>query len=114
MMIGRIISTRILTAWLSLVFVFGAVSASAEIEQARLDAISADLQARIDANRLSVAVVMVAKDGEIQLTAALVSPYAEDQVPLSTDSIFRLFSLTKTIHTTALIHLLDACRLHLP
>ena len=113
MMIGRIISTRILTAWLSLVFVFGAVSASAEIEQARLDAISADLQARIDANRLSGAVVMVAKDGEIQMTAALGYQNVEDQVPMSTDTIFRIFSMTKPIAGTALMILHDEGRFEL-
>ena len=37
----------------------------ADIEQARLDAVAANLQARIDDGKLSGAVVMVAQDGEV-------------------------------------------------
>ena len=37
---------------------------SYDIEQARLDAVAANLQARIDDGKLSGAVVMVAQDGE--------------------------------------------------
>lgn len=80
---------------------------AAEIEQARLDAIAADIQARVDANRLSGAIVMVAKDGEVQMHQAFGYKTVDDKVPMSTDSIFRIFSMTKPITGTALMILHD-------
>ncbi len=81
--------------------------AGADIEQARLDAIAADLQARVDANKLSGAVVMIAKDGEIQMSQAFGNQTVEDSVPMTTDSIFRIFSMTKPVAGTALMILHD-------
>lgn len=83
-----------------------AVSA-ADIEQARLDAIAADLQARVDANKLSGVVAMIAKDGKIQMNQAFGYQNVEDQVPMSTDTIFRIFSMTKPVAGTALMILHD-------
>ncbi|MFZ8989259.1 MAG: hypothetical protein ACO2ZJ_02850, partial [Pseudohongiellaceae bacterium] len=42
----------------------------ADVEQARLDAVAADLQARIDEGKLSGAVVMVAQGGEVLMHEA--------------------------------------------
>ncbi len=81
--------------------------AGADIEQARLDAIAADLQARVHANKLSGAVVMIAKDGEIQMSQAFGNQIVEDSVPMTTDSIFRIFSMTKPVAGTALMILHD-------
>jgi len=81
--------------------------ASADIEQARLDAVKADIQARIDAQRLSGAVLMVAQDGEVLMHEALGHQTVEDEVPMSTDSIFRIFSMTKPVTGTALMMLYD-------
>ena len=91
-----------------LVFAMFLVSvASADIEQSRLDAIAADLQARIDAGKLSGVVAMIAKDGEIQMNQAFGYQNVEDKVPMSTDSIFRIFSMTKPVTGTALMILYD-------
>jgi CubicO group peptidase (beta-lactamase class C family) len=79
----------------------------ADIDQARLDAAKADLQARIDANKLSGAVLMVAQDGEVLMHEALGYQTVEDEVPMSTDSIFRIFSMTKPVTGTALMMLYD-------
>lgn len=87
-------------------FIANTVSA-AEIEKARLDAIAADIQARVDANKLSGAVIMIAKDGEIQMNQAFGSQVIEDGTPMSTDSIFRIFSMTKPVTGTALMILHD-------
>lgn len=82
--------------------------ASAEaIEQSRLDAIKADLQSRVDAGKLAGAVAMVAKDGEVQMTEAVGYRDLENQVPMTTDTIFRIFSMTKPIAGTALMTLYD-------
>ncbi len=79
----------------------------ADIDQARLDAAKADLQARIEADKLSGAVLMVAQDGEVLMHEALGYQTVEDQVPMSTDSIFRIFSMTKPVTGTALMMLYD-------
>jgi CubicO group peptidase (beta-lactamase class C family) len=82
-------------------------SALADIEQAQLDALKADMQARVDADKLSGVVLMVAQDGEILMNDAVGYQNVEDQVPMSTDSIFRIFSMTKPVAGTALMMLYD-------
>ena len=79
----------------------------ADVEQARLDAVAADLKARIDEGKLSGAVVMVAQDGEVLMHEAMGYQNVEDQVPMSTDTIFRIFSMTKPVTGTALMMLWD-------
>ena len=79
----------------------------ADVEQARLDAVAADLQARIDEGKLSGAVVMVAQDGEVLMHEAMGYQNVEDQIPMSTDTIFRIFSMTKPVTGTALMMLWD-------
>lgn len=85
----------------------------AEIEQARLDAIEKDLQTRIDEEKLSGAVIMIAQNGEIQTTKALGYQNVEDQVPMRDDTIFRIFSMTKPVTGTALMTLYDEGRFSL-
>ncbi|MEX0618020.1 MAG: serine hydrolase [Pseudohongiellaceae bacterium] len=79
----------------------------ADIEQARLDAIAADLQARVDEGRLAGAVALVAQDGEIQMNEAFGHRNVEDGVVMTTDTIFRIFSMTKPVAGTALMILHD-------
>ena len=79
----------------------------ADVEQARLDAVAADLQARIDEGKLSGAVVMVAQDGEVLMHEAMGYQNVEDQVPMSKDTIFRIFSMTKPVTGTASMMLWD-------
>ena len=79
----------------------------ADVEQARLDAVAADLQARIDESKLSGAVVMVTQDGEVLMHEAMGYQNVEDQVPMTTDTIFRIFSMTKPVTGTALMMLWD-------
>ena len=106
-MIERINENRLVKLLLALGLTLAANFALADIEQSRLDAVSADIQARIDANKLSGAVVMIAQDGEIQMTKSLGYQNVEDQVPMSDDTIFRIFSMTKPITGTALMMLYD-------
>ena len=86
---------------------FTSLAASAEVSQAQLDAVAADLQSRVDAGKLSGAVVMVAQDGEVLMTEAMGYQNVEDQVPMQTDTIFRIFSMTKPVTGTALMMLWD-------
>jgi len=80
---------------------------NAEIDQVKLDAVKADMQARVDAGKLSGVVMMVAQDGEILMNDSVGFQNVEDQVPMSTDSIFRIFSMTKPVVGTALMMLYD-------
>ncbi len=105
-MIGRITVKFIATLITLNLILFGTLS-YADIEQARLDAVTADLQARIDEGKLSGAVVMIAQNGEIQLSKALGYQNVEDEVPMQEDTIFRIFSMTKPITGTALMVLHD-------
>ena len=82
------------------------VSAAA-IEQARLNAIKADLQARVDKGKLAGVVAMVAKDGKIQMHEAFGYRDLQNKIPMTTDSIFRIYSMTKPIAGTALMMLYD-------
>lgn len=91
----------------SLVWVALAIPAYADLDQSNLDAVTADLQSRIDAGKLSGAVVMVAQDGEVLLNEALGYKNVEDQEPMQTDTIFRIFSMTKPVTGTALMMLWD-------
>ncbi len=84
-----------------------ALSSAEKIEQARLDAIAADLQSRVDEGKLAGVVALVAKDGEIQMNQAFGYRDLENKVPMTTDSIFRIFSMTKPIAGTALMTLYD-------
>ena len=105
-MIGRI-TVKFITTLITLnLILFGTLS-YADIEQARLDAVTADLQARIDEGKLSGAVVMIAQNGEIQLSKALGYQNVEDEIPMQEDTIFRIFSMTKPITGTALMVLHD-------
>ena len=105
-MIGRI-TVKFITTLITLnLILFGTLS-YADIEQARLDAVTADLQARIDEGKLSGAVVMIAQNGELQLSKALGYQNVEDEVPMQEDTIFRIFSMTKPITGTALMVLHD-------
>lgn len=81
--------------------------ASADIEKSRLDAIASDLQSRVDEGMLSGVVAMIAQDGKIQMNQTFGYQNVEDQVPMATDTIFRIFSMTKPITGTALMILHD-------
>lgn len=84
-----------------------------DIEQSRLDAIAADLQARIDEGRLSGVVAMIASDDNIVMNRAFGFQNVEQQVPMDTDTIFRIFSMTKPVTGTALMMLYDEGRFEL-
>jgi CubicO group peptidase (beta-lactamase class C family) len=99
---GRL-TAMLLASFLTLVSVPGI----ADIDQARLDAIASDLQARVDAGRLSGVVAMIAQDGEVQMHRSFGLQNVEDQVPMSNDTIFRIFSMTKPVTGTALMILYD-------
>lgn len=98
---------RKFTALLAVLVFSLAGVASADIDPARLEAIAADLQARVDEGRLSGVVAMVAQDGEVQMHRSFGYQNVEDKVPMQNDTIFRIFSMTKPVAGTALMMLYD-------
>ena len=102
-------SNQFLTIKMSVYFFLWALASSAfgDIEPARLEAVEADLRARIDEGKLSGAVLMIAQGGELQVHKALGYQDVEEQIPMKNDTIFRIFSMTKPITGTALMILHD-------
>jgi len=98
---------RFFTTLTAVLFAVFTTFASADIDPARLQAIAADLQARVDEGRLSGVVAMVAQDGELQMHQSFGYQNVEDQVPMQNDTIFRIFSMTKPVTGTALMMLYD-------
>ena len=82
-------------------------AANADVGPEQLEAVTADLKSRIEAGKLSGAVVTVAQNGEVLMTEAMGFQNVEDQVPMQTDTIFRIFSMTKPVTGTALMMLWD-------
>jgi len=107
-MISKIQFIRnVLALVVAIAFLLPVFANAEKIEQARLDAIAADLQARVDDGKLAGVVVLVAKDGEVQMNKAFGYRDLENKVPMTTDSIFRIFSMTKPVAGTALMMLYD-------
>ena len=102
-------SSQFLKIKMSIYFFFWALTSSAfgDIEPARLEAVEADLRARIDEGKLSGAVLMIAQGGELQMHKALGYQDVEEQIPMKNDTIFRIFSMTKPVTGTALMILHD-------
>lgn len=98
---------RILAPLLCGLFAAISLAANADVNESRLDAVRTDLQGRIDESKLSGAVVMIAQDGEVLMHEALGYQNVEDQIPMNTDTIFRIFSMTKPVTGTALMMLYD-------
>jgi len=77
------------------------------IAQSRLDAISTVIQTQVAAGKLAGAVTMVAQHGEVLETKSFGFQSLEENLPMSTDTIFRIFSMTKPVAGTALMKLYD-------
>ena len=103
----RLLKKEWVTILSGFIFLSCASLSNADIDQSRLDAIAADMQFRIDEERLSGAVLMIAQDGELQMNKTFGHQNVEDQVPMAMDTIFRIFSMTKPITGTALMILHD-------
>jgi|TARA_Y100000310_G_scaffold341900_1_gene442782 CubicO group peptidase (beta-lactamase class C family) len=97
----------------SLVFVPAAIVGAEDIPQSRIDAATAAIQGHVDAGRLAGAVVLVAQHGKVRKLAAMGHQDLENKVPMQTDTIFRIFSMTKPIAGAALMVLHDEGRFKL-
>ena len=92
----------------------GTVAArGSDIPLSRFEAATAAVQAQIDSGLLAGATVLVAQNGETKLLRAMGYQDLENRLPMQTDTIFRIFSMTKPIAGTALMMLYDEGRFQL-
>ncbi|GAB1265693.1 serine hydrolase domain-containing protein [Aurantivibrio infirmus] len=104
----KFIRRKILTAITTIVFVASWAGANAAgIDKARLDAISSVTKQAVDDGKLAGIVTLVAKEGEVQLFESHGYRDLENKTPMTEDTIFRIFSMTKPIAGTALMTLYD-------
>ncbi|MCB1683772.1 MAG: beta-lactamase family protein [Pseudomonadales bacterium] len=96
------------TVWLLLALsAFATPALGEQISQAGIDAATAAVQARIDSGLLAGGVVLITQNGQTRKFEALGYQDFENSVPMRTDTIFRIFSMTKPITGTALMMLYD-------
>jgi CubicO group peptidase (beta-lactamase class C family) len=79
----------------------------------RLQKIDDYFQRFIDANQIAGAVTLVARRGKVVHYSAVGSKYREENIPMTTDSIFALASMTKPIVSAALMMLFEEGRFRL-
>ena len=107
----------LLRAGFLLAFIAGtlssAIAANGEIAQARIDAVSAAINQQVEEGKLAGAVMMVAQHGKVSHLQASGYQDLEAQVPMATDTIFRIYSMTKPVAGTALMLLHDEGRFKL-
>ena len=79
----------------------------------RLALIKPWYQAQADAGALTGAVVAIARNGKIAYLEAVGTQDRKKRVPMKTDAIFRITSMTKPITSVAVMMLLDEGKLDL-
>jgi CubicO group peptidase (beta-lactamase class C family) len=79
----------------------------------RLERIAQVLKKDIDASKLPGAVVMVARKGKLVYSSALGVQDKNTNVPMSGDSLFRIFSMTKPLVSVATMMLAEEGRIQL-
>ena len=77
----------------------------------RLDALTARLQADIDAKLIPGAVMLIARNGSIAYEKALGVQEPDSGIPMALDSIFRIYSMTKPIVSVAAMMLVEEGRM---
>ena len=81
-------------------------------DPARLAAIDGSIQAKIEAGAFPGAIMLVARDGKIA-HMGLLGSRAPDGAPMSADTLFRIYSMTKPIVSVAALALVEQGRLEL-
>ncbi len=78
------------------------------LSEERLGRIAPAMQAYVDDGRLPGVVTMVARGGEILHWEAVGMRNIEDATPLQPDDIFRIYSMTKPVTSTAIMMLVES------
>lgn len=85
--------------------------ADSRLDPERLDHLTRTIQADIDNGRIPGAVMLVSHRGEVVYEKALGMQNAAAGVPMSIDSVFRIYSMTKPIVSVAVMMLVEEGRL---
>ncbi len=85
----------------------------AGLNAAALDRLNAAMQALIDAGRLPGAVMQVERRGELACAQALGRLNPAQSLPMRSDAIFRIYSMTKPLVSVAVMLLVEQGRLQL-
>ncbi len=83
-------------------------SETQQIPAANIEAVANTLQRYIDEGKLAGATIMAVEQGELRTIDAMGYQDLENEVPMRTDTIFRIHSMTKPIAGAALMTLYDA------
>ena len=79
----------------------------------RLQRITEQTQAYVDAGKLAGVLTMVARNGQVVHTSVVGQRGAEDDRPLTEDALFRIYSMTKPITAVAAMMLYEEGKFHL-
>jgi CubicO group peptidase (beta-lactamase class C family) len=79
----------------------------------RLGRLDAAMQKAVDSGELPGAVVLIARDGQLAYAKSFGWQDREKKIPMSKDSIFRLYSMTKPVVSVAVMILVEEGRLGL-
>jgi CubicO group peptidase (beta-lactamase class C family) len=79
----------------------------------KLKQVGALVQTAVDENRTAGAVVLVARRGKVVYLESFGKSAVDDKVPMSSDAIFRIYSMTKPITSVAALILCDDGKLTL-
>jgi CubicO group peptidase (beta-lactamase class C family) len=83
------------------------------LDEVKLERLDALLQTAVESRQVAGGVVLLARHGRVSHLKAIGWRDAENQVPMTTDTLFRLVSLTKPITCTAVMMLVEQGKLRL-
>jgi len=86
---------------------------SGGLDTERLERLANLVRADVERGRIPGVVMMVARDGDVAMRVALGKQDPAKGTPMSADSIFRIYSMTKPIVSVAAMILVEEGRLHL-
>ena len=80
---------------------------------ARLERLTSAFQADVDKGAIPGAVILIARHGKVAYLEALGLQDREKKIPMSTDAIFRIASMTKPLTSVAVMMLVEEGRIQL-
>lgn len=96
-----------------LVFILFISKMSAEFSQSKINTIDKTLQSWVDSDKYSGIVNLTYSDGEIVHFKAYGYKDLETQAPMATDTIFRIYSMTKPVVSVAIMQLVEQRKIQL-
>jgi CubicO group peptidase (beta-lactamase class C family) len=104
---------RLVIGLIAAVFAVSAVAAERGLDKARLERLEKLIRADVERGRIPGAVMLVMRDGKVVMNKAIGKQDAEKGSAMRTDSIFRIYSMTKPIVSVAAMILVEEGKLQL-